>query len=241
MAIKQVGFRDAVELLEGLTASIPAETTIVSPDDESPVLTQNLAFSGTYEKYKVASPWLEARGLSPDTLKRYEVFQYDNPKRRSQYTGSVMLKIRRWSDSECVGYLSRNIGDITPEKPKYCFPRGFAKHLELFGAEQLRAVHGDALPIRRVFLVESPFAVMKFGQLGVPAVSPFGWSVSAEQIQLLRQLAKGVQYLPDKNKRAESLAIAGELARWMWTRTPDLPDGISDPEEMNVEMIRSMA
>lgn len=51
-------------------------------------------------------PWLEARGISADILAHYEVGYYDNPARRSLYSVSVMLKIRRLSGGECVGYRS---------------------------------------------------------------------------------------------------------------------------------------
>jgi hypothetical protein len=40
-----------------------------------------------------------------------------------------MLKILRRSDGECVWYLSRNIGELTPEKPKYFFPKAFKNRL----------------------------------------------------------------------------------------------------------------
>jgi len=97
MAIKQIGFRDAVALLE--TLNVPESPSGQAQNhfgDANDMVTENPPFAGTYEKYAVPSPWLEARGLLPETLKRFEVFQYDNPKRKSQYTGSVMLKIRRW-------------------------------------------------------------------------------------------------------------------------------------------------
>jgi hypothetical protein len=85
---------------------------------------------------------LQNGGLTQPTLDRYEVFEYSNPARKSVYNGSVMLKIRRWSDGECVGYLSRNIGEVTPEKHKYSFPKGLLKSLEVFGAWQLKTDDG---------------------------------------------------------------------------------------------------
>lgn len=76
-----------------------------------------------------------------------------------------------------MGYLSRNIGEVSPEKPKYLFPNGVSKGL-LFGAWQIK--NEATLPLRVVYLVESPFSVLGFSQLGLLAVSPFGWSVSPE-------------------------------------------------------------
>jgi hypothetical protein len=209
----------------------------VMPAKELP--TENPPFKGTYEKFAVESTWLKARGLTPETLARYEVFEYNNPKRKSVYSGSVMLKIRRYSDGECVGYLSRNIGEVTPERPKYSFPKGLAKSLEVFGAWQLK---NDAtqLPLRVCYLVESPFAVLKFCQLGFAAVSCFGWSVSAAQAVVLAHLAKGYIYLPDSDKSTEIGNSLLTVARSSWVKSPPLPAGVSDPEQLSTEQIRAL-
>lgn len=236
MAIEKVNFRTAVERLEALSASIPAESAIVSAQDQTPVLTRNLAFSGSYEKFKVPSPWLEARGLLPATLERYEVFQYDNPKRRSQYSGSVLLKIRRWDDGECVGFLSRNIGEVTAERPKYTWPKGFRKSLELYGAWQIKN-DVKQIPLRIAYVVESPFAVLKFSQLGLPAVSPFGCSVSPEQAHAMSQLARGWVFLPDADKFGEVAQSVALIARSSWVKTPRLPEGVTDPEHLTHDQI----
>jgi hypothetical protein len=205
-------------------------------------LTENAPFKGTYEKFAVQSDWLKERGLTPETCKRFGVFEYNNPKRRSAYTGSVMLKIRRYSDGECVGYLSQNTGAITPEKPKYCFPKGFQKHLELFGAWQIKngLTEAAARPLRVVYVLESPFAVLKFAQLALPAVALFGWSASPEQASILAQLARGCVFLPDRDKFQEAHGVAGLLSQHLWTRTPQLPDGVDDPEQLSAEQIRAL-
>jgi DNA primase len=199
-AVRQVGFQEAVDLLRSQHGNLIAHEAAKPQVKQLQVPGQpatNPPFKSTYEKYAVDSVWLKERGLLPDTLLRYEVFEYNNPARRSAYSGSVMLKIRRYSDGECVGYLSRNIGEITPAKPKYLFPKGLQKGLELFGAWQLKndASAPASLPLRVGYLVESPFAVTKFHQLGFAAVSPFGWSCSPQQIQVLCELFRGVVFL----------------------------------------------
>ena len=89
----------------------------------------------------------------------------------SAYKGKILLPMRRWKDRELVGYLAR-----TPEpaegEPKYIWPKGFQKSLELFGARQVREDH--KLPLRVLYVVQSPFCVIAFWQRGIPAVSPFG-------------------------------------------------------------------
>lgn len=241
MAVSKCGFQEAVSFLTDLPQSrpTPKEQGQERQSKAESVVTKNPAYKGTYEKYAVKSEWLEKRGLTDETCKLYEVFEYNNPARRSAYSGSVMLKMRRYSDGECVGYLSRNIGEVTQERPKYVLPKGLHKHLELFGAWQIKN-EVKQLPVRICYLVESPFAVLRFHQLGFHAVSPFGWSVSPEQANILHELARGLVYLPDRNKRNESLAIAGELSRRLWLKTPDLPAGVDDPENLTAEHIRSL-
>jgi DNA primase len=95
-------------------------------------------------------------------------------------------------------------------------------------------------PVLVVYLVESPFSVLRFHQLGFAAVSPFGWSVSDAQVEILAHLAKGCIYLPDRNKAAEAIAVAGALSRRLWVKMPQLPDGVDDPEQLSVEQIRSL-
>lgn len=246
MAVKACGFQQAVEWLKALH---PAPETalknvqVPQPDQEIPSaaktsLTENPPFKATYDKYKVESHWLKERGFTQETLDKFEVFQYHNPARKSAYSGSVMLKIRRWSDGECVGYLSRNVGEITPERPKYVFPKGLQKSLEVFGAVQIKNAHEGAL--RLAYLLESPFAVMKFSQLGFPAVSTFGWSASPEQVAILAKTAKGLVYLPDRNKVEDATRIAGILSRQVWVKMPQMPSGVSDPEQLSVEQIRAL-
>jgi DNA primase len=239
MAVRKVGFRDAVELLQSNTGNVIAQEAkrpqlkqVMVPAAEvsgEPAPLENPPFKSTYEKFAVPCPWLKERGLSEDACNRYGVFQYDNPKRRSVYSGSVLLKIARWSDGECVGYLSRNIGDITPERPKYLLPKGLQKGLELFGAWQLK----EKAPIRVLYVVESPFCVVKFHQLGFPAVSPFGWSLSDQQVAIIGQLARGVIFLPDRDKYTEIGESVRKLAEVVWVKTPELPDGVDDPEMLD--------
>lgn len=241
MAIRQVGFKEAVAWLSETAASqvpSPAAEPAASASTAaavSAVPSENGIFRATYEKYYKPHPWLNERGLLPGTLERYEVGYYENMSRRSPYNGSVMLKIRRYSDGECVGYLVRNIGEITPEKPKYVFPKGVHKSLELWGAWQLK---GQG-PIRVLYIVESAFSVMHFHQLGFPAVSLLGWSVSPQQLEILAQLAKGVVYLPDSDKRKEAQAYAGLLSTRLWVKFPEMP--VSDPEQLSAEQIRVLA
>ncbi len=245
MALKGVGFQEAVSVLSSLASSPPGtgprptarlpQATIQTAESAPSGPSENPPFKGQYHKYYVPSEWLAKRGISPHTLERFGVGEYSNPARQSIYKGKILLHVRRWKDSELVAYLARE-SDPAAEN-KYIWPKGFPKHLELFGAVQIREDH--ALPLRTCFLLESPFAVMAFWQKGFPAVSPFGWSVSAEQVAILKDLAKGVVFLPDKDKTKEAAQYAGLMAKSVWVKMPEYQ--ADDPEKLSKAEIQKLA
>jgi DNA primase len=175
---------------------------------------------------------------------RYGVFCYNNKSRKSAYSGRVMLPVKDL-EGQLYGYLGRAVGQTDcrtseADVPKYLFPPKLPKSRFLFGLFEL--VHPPEqedklgypfhLPLKRVYLVESPFCVLKFAMWGLPAVSPFGWSISDQQLDILCSIARGLIYLPDKNKYHESGSVVSTLARRLWVRCPELPDGCDDPEHL---------
>jgi len=239
MAIRKLGFQEAVRVLEPYAgAAIVAQAPKVIPATrtaQEPV-TENPPFRSTYGKYFKPHPWLEERGISPATLERYGSGYYENPARKSTYNGSLLLKISRYSDGECVGYLSRNVGEITADKPKYRFPEGLVKSLEVFGAWELK--EDNRLPLRIVYAVESPLCVMAFHQKGIPAISCYGWTISPQQADIISQIAKGCVFLPDRDKWEEANPSA--LIRKMWVKMPPIPDGVDDPEYLTREQVLAL-
>lgn len=236
MRYRDCSFKDAIEYLKGLQLKDTPPNLVVE-DTRKTQVSENQPFKGSYDKYYVPSEWLAKRGISPEALKHFDVGQYDNPARQSVYKDKILLPVRRM-DGELVAYLARN--PETNDQPKYIWPKGFNKHLELFGAWQIKN-EARNLPIRFVYLVESPFCVMKFWQLGFPAVSPFGCSVSSEQVELLCRLARGIVFLPDRDKYNSIQQQAGILSQKLWTKCSILPDGISDPEHLDASQIRALA
>lgn len=107
MQVNKCGFQDSVSALT--STRVPTESLESKPQreqhSERPLV--NHPFSARYEKFFKAHAWLDARGLKPETLAVYETGYYENRARRSIYNGSVMLKIRRVSDGECVGHGGR--------------------------------------------------------------------------------------------------------------------------------------
>lgn len=149
------------------------------------------------------------------------------------------------------GYLGRNIdhgrnSDTTEEVPKYLFPKNLPKSKFLFGAFELRQHLADtgfppSSRFAHVFLVESPFSVLKFASMGIPALSCFGWSVSSEQIEIVAGLSKGCIFLPDRNKHDAASEYVAKLASRVWCRFPPLPTGCDDPEQLELSAIQALA
>jgi len=237
-AIRTVGFKEAVSILEGITVPVGEESPQAGGKSGATAQPagENRPFKGSYAKFFRPHEWPEARGLKPETLERYGVGYYENPARKSQYNQSVMLPVRRMEDGATVAYVSRNVGEATAENPKYRFPAGFHKSLELWGAWELNGTS----PRKLVVVVESMFAVMALYQKGFAAVSPMGWAVSAQQLAILKTIARGALYLPDRNKHGESRAVASALASELWCKAPELPEGVDDPEQLTEEQIREL-
>src|ERR1039458_7207043 len=146
-------------------------------------------------------------------------------------------------EGKLYGYLGRNIldsSDCPTDTPKYLFPKNLPKSRFLFGSAEILAGTFGQAPLKRVFLVESPFCVMKFASLGIAALTPFGWSVSTEQLAILATLARGVVFLPDRNKAEEAARIVPALAQQIWLRFPPLPAGCEDPENLSLDEIQRL-
>lgn len=237
--LRGCGFQDAVAFLEVIRPlPRPEERRNGTPvaSDGSAEAPRPLE-KDTWRKFQVPCPWLEDRIPDQAVRERYGVFCYSNPARKSVYSGRVMLPVKDL-DGALWGYLGRDISG-NPDSSKYLFPKGLEKSRFLFGAYELKG-QGQALPLKVLWVLESPFAVMRFAMYGLPAVSLFGWSVSDEQVEHLVRLARGVIYLPDKNKTEEAASIAGKLSRRLWCKCPPLPDGIEDPETLVPEQIHAL-
>ena len=236
MKLRKVGFQEAVALLQPIqTSPLSVQKEVASDVGVS----ENAAFEGKYEKYYVPSDWLANRGISQKALDWYGVGQYCNPSRKSAYTNKVLFPIRRFSDGCKVGYLAREILD--KDAPKYILPSGFHKHLEVWGSFEAKQLLPQGQARHRLgFVVESPLCVLKFYDLGFPSVSLFGAFASPEQVEILASLFQGIVYLPDRDKYPQVAPTVYSLGKRLWTKCPELPLGIDDPEKLNREQLAQL-
>lgn len=235
MKLRKIGFQESVEFLRGAASQHHSVSNNGQEQETIEISTpsENKPFAGSYEKFYVKSDWLKARGLTEETLKFFGVGQYNNPARRSTYSGKVMCPIFRFKDGIKVGYTVRSIEE-NPEF-KWLFPKGFAKSLEVFAAWHVKLdaqKKGLTLPLKMGFLVESPLCAMKYFQMGLPAVSCFGAFVSKAQLEIIQHLFRGVVYLPDRDKYGQVAPVIHLLSQRLWVKAPELPVGTDDPEKL---------
>lgn len=242
MALRNIGFAAAVELLKAFEGNTPAKekNPLSKGDGQATEPSGELKpYTGKYEKYKVECEWLNKRVPDAEIRKKFGVFCYDNPARKSAYSGRVMIPFKDMQGN-LFGYLGRAVpttNDETPDIPKYLIPANFPKSRFLFGSDILQAGTFGQAPLRRVYLVESPFCVMKFASLGLPALSPYGWSVSPAQLECLATITRGIVYLPDRNKADQIAQVALDLSKRIWVRCPELPAGVDDPEQLSRQQV----
>jgi DNA primase len=90
-----------------------------------------------------------------------------------------------------------------------------------------------------VVLVEGYWSVIRLHTLGVPVASPMGWSVSAEQIALLRD--RGTRFVTlladgDETGRRARERMLPLLSNTFFVRSPELPDG-TKPDTLDEELL----
>lgn len=248
-ALKGIGFKEAVEFLEGLKGTATAQTArsvdSVAPQSVVEETGELKPYTGKYSAYFVPNEWLAKRIPSPEILDRYGVGFYQNPARKSAYSGRVLIPFKDL-DGKLWGYTGR-MPEPKEGEAKYLIPSGFPKSRFIFGLRELvherKFVNGAWVPLlpgKKVYLVESPFTVLKFASLGIPALSLYGWSVSDEQLALLKDLGRAIVYVPDKNKRSEGASVTAKLAAIGWVRYPELPDNCTDPEQLTEAQISKL-
>jgi DNA primase len=240
-AVKACGFKEAVAFLEpfiGQQVQTPATNEKTPPEGKGEATEGILKpFVGKYHLHQSECEWLNKRCPDKAVRERYGVFFYQNNARKSNVNGHVLIPIRD-IDGVLYGYLARNIGEVTQERPKYRLPANLPKNCFLFGASQIKAA--QPLPLKVVYVVESWLSVLHFASLGLPAVSPFGWSLSDEQIAILEQMTRGLICIPDRNKYEEFQRTVGRITPHLWVKVPPLPADVSDPEHLSLEQIHAL-
>ena len=171
-------------------------------------------------------PYLEERGLSPETIADFGI---------GFYAGKGILKDRivipiHSEFGEILAYAGRVVDDstITEETPRYKIPGTFHKELELFNLHRVLKA-GD-----RATLVEGFFDVMNLHELGIQdGIGLMGSFLSPEQEEIIVEHFNYVTVMMEGNEAGRTVQedALNRFSRRIFVRVRELPEGM-EPDRL---------
>ena len=203
---------------------------LVSEKTES-VIEANKPLTFTLQGIQYKHPYLEGRGVSEAMARTFGIGWFGG---RGSMAGRLVLPIYN-EKGELVAYAGRSIDG---SEPKYKFPAGFRKSLELYNLH--RAI-GEGNSRRRVVVVEGFFDCLKVSAAGFPCVALMGSSMSEAQEQLIARHFNVACVLLDGDEAGQegSLDCIKRLGRRMWVWAPVLPEG-KQPDMLTIKEIQAL-
>ncbi len=175
-------------------------------------------------------PYLTERGVKPETAASFGIGYYGQA---GLMQGRVAIPVHN-ENGEVVAYAGRSIDG---REPKYRFPRGFHKGLELFNIHRAKKTKGG-----KVIVVEGFFDALQVHQAGFPnVVALMGTTLSEAQLNTLAGNFQSAVLMLDGDGpgRAASPKIADQFGRRMAVRVITPPDG-KQPDQLDVTAIRAL-
>jgi DNA primase len=201
------------------------ESTLVSKKNHEEVgaSDSNKPLSFTLQKIDHGHPYVNERGLSDEITQTFGVGVFSG---KGSMQGRCVIPIHNVK-GELVAYAGRAIDGT---EPRYKFPAGFHKSLELFN---LHRVKEDL----SVVLVEGFFDCIKVVQAGFPCVALMGSTMSKKQEELLAEHFGYVVVMLDGDEagRVAAERIADRLQRVIYqVDVVVLPDN-AQPDQLSGE------
>jgi len=161
---------------------------------------------------------------------------------KGMMTGRVCFPIHNEA-GELIAYSGRWASDSLPKDvPRYLLPKGFEKSKVLFNLNRIIRMRDSHPDIDTVVIVEGFWSVMRLHGLGIPCVSSFGDSVSADQVELLIQNGFRSAILifdGDEGGRTGTEQSLPLLAEKLFTKVIHLEDGIK-PDVMDKQLVSEL-
>jgi len=175
-----------------------------------------------------AHPYFKERGITEETAREFGAGFFPG---KGSMAGRVVFAIHNGA-GEIVAYAGRSIDGT---EPRYKFPAGFKKSLELFNFHRVKAK--DALS---VVVVEGFFDCMKVTQAGYGCVALMGSAMSQAQEDLLADNFAEVILMLDGDEagRRAVAEIGDRLGRRVYrVISVGMPDG-GQPDQMTTEEVQ---
>jgi DNA primase len=192
--------------------------------------TQNAPLGFVLRPVDGRHPYLEQRRIGRRTAEYFQVGFYSAT---GLMAGRVVIPVHN-RQGQLVAYAGRAIGQA---EPRYKFPTGFRKSLELFNLH--RAVRSGG---RQVVVVEGFFDCMRVHQAGFRSVvALMGSALSATQQELLLGHFGELVLMMDGDEtgRRASQRIAAQLGNRIPLRVVEVPAG-RQPDQLNATEIRRL-
>jgi DNA primase len=186
----------------------------------------NKPLSFTLQKIECGHPYVIERGLTEEIARKFGVGIFPG---KGSMQGRCVIPIHN-RDGELVAYVGRAIDG---SEPRYKFPTGFRKSLELFN---LHRVIGEP----SVVVVEGFFDCMKVSQAGYPCVALMGSTMSDAQEQLIAEYFGSVILMFDGDDAGRSATeeISDRLQRVVFqVKTIELDQGVQ-PDKLSSDELR---
>jgi DNA primase len=212
------------------STSTEAQTSEKRSDANEVEVNKPLTFQLKDINYNSARPYLQSRGVSEETAQEFGIGFFPG---RGSMQGRVVIPIHN-DKGELVAYAGRSIDETDP---KYKFPSGFHKSLELYNLHRAKMEDNK----RRVVVVEGFFDCLAVTAAGFHSVALMGSSMSDEQEKLLATHFKAAWLMLDGDEagRQGTGEILPRLVARMWTRLAVVPEG-KQPDQLTADEIKSL-
>jgi len=188
----------------------------------------NKPLTFTLQNIDHTHPYLGERGVTEETAKTFGVGFFAG---KGSMHDRIVIPIQN-AEGELVAYAGRSIDGL---EPRYKFPAGFHKSLELFN---LHRVRGEVC----VVLVEGFFDCMKVAQAGFPCVALMGSTMSKAQEELLEERFGHVAVMLDGDEtgRVAAEGIVDRVQRVVYrVQLVDLPQGVQ-PDQLSTDELHRL-
>jgi DNA primase len=204
---------------------------LVSKEKQDGDEVQNKELTFSLQGIEFKHPYLESRGVGEELAMTFGIGYFGG---RGSMSGRIVFPIYN-EQGELVAYAGRAIDE---SEPRYKFPVGFHKSLELYNLDR---VIGESNGRRRIVVVEGFFDCLKVCAAGFPCVALMGSSMSKAQEELIVRHFNVACILLDGDEagREGTADCLLRLGRRMWTYAPALPQG-KQPDMLSTEEIHAL-
>lgn len=181
----------------------------------------NKPLTFTLQNIDHSHPYLHERGVMKETVEKFGVGFFSG---KGSMHDRIVIPIHN-SKGELVAYAGRSIDG---SEPRYKFPAGFHKSMELFNVHRVKEEVS-------VVLVEGFFDCMKVTQAGFPCVALMGSTISNAQEEIIREYFAHVVVMLDGDEAGKQASdyIVDRLHRFVFQlNVVLLPDG-NQPDDLS--------